>query len=243
MDLTKPRLLDLFCGAGGAAMGYHLAGFEVVGVDIRPQKRYPFEFIQMDALDWTDFAGFQAVHASPPCQAHSITRNLWPGREHPDLIEATRALCNISGLPYMIENVQGAPLREPIKLCGSMFGLDVRRHRLFESNLFLMSLKCQHHLQTPRFVTQRGRGHKSQQRLASVVNVSGHDSSFTDTHYMASVVHVHGHSSNSKGGGVDVWRRAMGIDWMVRDELSEAIPPAYTEFIGNQVLAILRSQN
>lgn len=135
-----PRLLDLFCGAGGAAMGYHRAGFEVVGVDIAPQPHYPFEFVQADALYHLETGGaigFDAIHASPPCQAYAnVTR--WRGNpaDHPKLIEPTRNLLAHVGLPYVVENVPDAPLENPIMLCGTMFGGEYRRHRLFECSFF-----------------------------------------------------------------------------------------------------------
>ena len=130
--MTRPRLLDLFCGAGGAAMGYHRAGFDVVGVDINPQPHYPFAFHQADALEYP-LAGFDAIHASPPCQRFSTMTQRWArssSRPGPD--EPTRSRLRESMLPYVIENVAGAPLVGPIRLCGSSFGLPVRRHRLFE---------------------------------------------------------------------------------------------------------------
>ena len=135
------RLLDLFSGAGGAAMGYSRAGFtEIVGVDIKPQPRYPFTFVQADALEYASmfWPRFDAIHASPPCQAHVQWQNLNEKRygsrvEHEDFIDRTRQLCQAIGLPWVIENVTGAPLRAPLMLCGSRFGLDVRRHRMFES--------------------------------------------------------------------------------------------------------------
>jgi DNA (cytosine-5)-methyltransferase 1 len=135
---VKPRLLDLFCGAGGAAMGYHRAGFDVVGVDVNPQPRYPFEFVQADALTYP-LEGFDAIHASPPCQPWTRKTPTW-GRarvhypDHPQLIEPTRDRLHASGLPYVIENVVGAPLRAQVMLCGSMFGLRIQKHRLFEGN-------------------------------------------------------------------------------------------------------------
>lgn len=127
------RLLDLFCGAGGAAMGYYRAGFEVVGVDIKPQPNFPFEFHQANALDFP-VDGFDIIHASPPCQAHTCLNVMWNAKKHADFVEPTREKLKASGLPYIIENVPGAPLIDPIKLCGSMFGLgagpyDLRRHR------------------------------------------------------------------------------------------------------------------
>lgn len=131
----RPRLLDLFCGAGGAAMGYHRAGFEVVGVDLKPQPRFPFEFHQADALTYP-LGGFDVVHASPPCQSYSYMSACRPGLSgtYPDLIEAVRERLDNSGLPYVIENVPNAPLRADATLCGHMFGLELYRHRVFESN-------------------------------------------------------------------------------------------------------------
>ena len=142
----KPRLLDLFCGAGGAGMGYHRAGFgEIVGVDIAPQPRYPFEFVQADALEYVAEHGheFDAIHASPPCQRYSVmSRN---DKEYPDLYDPTRALLLSNGVPWVIENVIGAPYGYGFVLCGSMFGLVVRRHRNFETSwLHLMGLRCDH---------------------------------------------------------------------------------------------------
>ncbi len=221
----KPRLLDLFCGAGGAATGYSRAGFDVVGVDIKPQPRYPFEFVQDDALallstyPWWDEPPFDAIHASPPCQAFSPLQRLHKEREYPRLIEPTRELLEATGLPYVIENVPGAPLFHPFKLCGSSFGLDVRRHRLFETN-WPMGLipPCAHYLHTPRF---QNTGKRRRAVLSSVVGVYG--------------------GSHFKGDNLGYRSRAMGIDWMQMDELSEAIPPAYTELIGHQLLQHIRA--
>ena len=238
---VRPRLLDLFCGAGGAAVGYHRAGFDMVGVDNRPQPNYPFAFIQGDALDVAEWAwpscgydfptGFDAVHASPPCQAHSTIgkqiRKL--GRttnEHLDLVAPTRELLQAIGLPYVIENVPGAPLLNPVQLCGSWFGLDVRRHRIFETTFPMLGTPCSHYWQTPRFrsLDQR-RGPKS------VVPVHG-------SSQLASVVGVHGHLNYA--GEQELRKQAMGIDWMSPYELTQAIPPAYTELIGHQLMAHVR---
>lgn len=223
-----PRLLDLFCKAGGAAAGYHAAGFDVLGVDILPQPHYPFEFIQADAIETLievmaggKIAGhtlrwFDAVHASPPCPRYSaITRPAArPG--HPDLVPVVQRLAWRLPVPYVIENVPGAPLREPLLLCGAQFGLRtttagrgtvwLRRHRLFESNVFLLA---------------PGAGHE---------------------HPRLPVIGVYGHGDGGgrgwKGSFTD--RQAvMRIDWMNRDELANAIPPAYTEFIGTQLRAAL----
>jgi DNA (cytosine-5)-methyltransferase 1 len=204
---NKPRLLDLCCGAGGASRGYADAGFDVVGVDIDPQPRYPFEFHQGDALTYP-LDGFDAVHASPPCQGFTAYRRR-PGHVRPraNLIPATRERLQTTGLPYVIENVPGAPLHNPVTLCGSSFGLDVRRHRCFESNVALLPPPCDHGWQAPRFPPATNRTN-----LRCTVEVG-------------------------------VWRiplavqqAAMGIDWMGLEELSEAIPPAYTRHIGEQLL-------
>ncbi len=232
----RPRLLDLYCGAGGAAVGYARAGFDVVGVDIAPQPRYPYEFIQASALDWVAdgpdvVAGFDAIHASPPCQAHSSiakqVRKLRPGRyEHPDLVAQTRDLLDATGLPYVIENVIGAPLVNPIMLCGSSFGLDVRRHRLFELGGFsCMAMPCAHYWQTPRF-----RSLDKRRGLKSVVPVYGGG----QIEGTASVVGVHGHINYT--GERELREKAMGIDWMSPYELTQAIPPAYTEYVGQALL-------
>ncbi len=216
----RPRLLDLFCGAGGAAMGYHRAGFDVVGVDINPQPRYPFEFWQADALvalaKWESVGTFDAIHASPPCQTYSVTRSLHSAA-YPDLVGVTRQLLNFTGLPFVIENVQGAPLENTVKLCGSSFGLGVRRHRLFESNVMLWNPPpCRHELQ-PEPIDVTGGGPSKGPRL------------------------------DGKGGRSRKPRTvkeagdAMGIDWMTRAELNEAIPPAYTAWIGGQLIAQLEA--
>lgn len=212
------RLLDLFCGAGGASVGYARAGFEVVGVDIAPQPNYPFEFYRADALEFP-LGGFDVIHASPPCQAYSVATKAWNGRDdHPELIAPVRRRLVESGAAYVIENVQGAPLEDALLLCGSSFGLDVRRHRLFESNVPLVGPTCNHRLHTPRFPALRS----GRTTLASVVGVFG------------------------TGGGdakdIVAWKRAMRIDWMVtKHELAESIPPAYTEFLGRQLWLGLRA--
>jgi DNA (cytosine-5)-methyltransferase 1 len=150
--MRRPRLLDLFCGAGGAGMGYAQAGFEVVGVDLKHRPRYPFEFIQADALalDPAFLVSFDAIHASPPCQAHTSMKTMHNAREHSDLVAPVRAMLKASNRPWVIENVIGAPLDAPIMLCGTMFGLgvadaDLQRHRLFEmSDPPLFVPQCQH---------------------------------------------------------------------------------------------------
>jgi DNA (cytosine-5)-methyltransferase 1 len=220
--VSRPLLLDLFCGAGGAGMGYHRAGFDVVGVDLAPQPNYPFTFYQDDALEfvrgyWMDF---DAIHSSPPCHDHSTvsgTAKKHHGAEYVNLIPATRAALRATGLPYVIENVVGAPLVGPAMLCGSSFGLDVQRHRIFETDWMLWSVPCDHGWQTPRF-----------RSLASQQVKAGR---------LARVVGVHGHTQYA--GELELRMAAMGIDWMTSDELSEAIPPAYTEHIGAELLAAM----
>ena len=212
--------LDLFCGAGGAAMGYRRAGFEVVGVDIEPQPNYPFETINADALELIRsgsniFVGIDAVHASPPCQKFTAyrRRGAGVGDAYPDLIGSVRAELKQLGLPYVIENVPGAPLDNPVSYCGSSFGLDVRRHRLFESNVPLMAPECEHSWQTPRFKPATNRTNLRRSVEVGVWRIP-----------------------------LDVQRKAMGVGWMTREELSEAIPPAYTEHIGQQLMAHLRAE-
>jgi len=217
--MTRPRLLDLYCGAGGAAKGYHDAGFDVVGVDHVPQPNYPYEFWLADALDpdtWGIRAQpFDAAHASPPCQAYStLTKGTNKGREYPELIAPTRALLEATGLPYVIENVPTAPLRDPVTLCGSMFGLGVRRHRGFETNWPLLVPQCQHGSVPKQYKLYR-HGVEYVSRFASVYGSGG-------------------------GKAMADWPEAMGIDWMTSSELAEAIPPAYTEYVGGMLIDQLR---
>ena len=245
----SPRMLDLFCGAGGASVGYQRAGWEVFGVDLNPMPRYPLPFKQGDALEvlrrlmwggsehfeWRHNGGyfghllglqhFDAIHASPPCQAYSVTRHSHSVK-YPELIEPVRELLISTGLPYIIENVVGAPLREPITLCGSMFGLiadderdgttlELRRHRLFESNRPLSAPAC-NHVHAVGGVYGGGSSRRSSTRTDWPKGKGG------------------------RGGYTpvaSVRRELMGIDWMNRDELSESIPPAYTEHLGPQLVA------
>jgi DNA (cytosine-5)-methyltransferase 1 len=211
-------------------MGYHRAGFEVVGVDIKPQPHYPFEFVQGDALEvlrdgfWPEWNtkfyvdDFDAIHASPPCQAYTAYRRKGHGvgDGYGDLISETRELLWSTGLPWVIENVEGAPLRSPLILCGSMFDppLDVQRHRFFESDWPMDDppWACRHDLWTPRYPAATNRAQNSRKTVeVGVWRIP-----------------------------IDVQQEAMGIDWMTLEELSEAIPPAYTEFIGEQLMAHLK---
>jgi hypothetical protein len=213
--MRKPRLLDLFCGAGGAAMGYYRAGFEVVGVDINPQPHYPFEFHQADAMTFP-LAGFEAIHASPPCQSYTRKAATW-GRarthwiDHPDLIGPTRELLKSSGFLYVIENVPGSPIRAGMLLCGTMFGLSIQKHRYFEANWSLPALApagCNHE---GTYSPWSGSG-RSAAKLREA----------QDTPWIP----MSGGASRKAG---------------VTGDLFNAIPPAYTEWIGRQLLEALRS--
>jgi DNA (cytosine-5)-methyltransferase 1 len=209
--MTDPlRCLDLYSGGGGAARGYQLAGFHVTGVDHRPQPRYVGDaFVQADAIDYCLQYGhlFDFVHASPTCQRYSVTKSLH-ANEYPDLVPATRDALIATGRPYVIENVVGAPLREPVMLCGQMFGLALYRHRLFECSFFLLSPPHPAHRE-PATGT-KGYGKASGAPIQTV----------TGSNYLA-----------ANG------RAAMGIDWLPMRSLSQAIPPAYTRFIGEAYLA------
>ena len=217
-SMNTVRALDLFCGAGGAAMGLHRAGFDVTGIDIRPQPRYPFRFIQADALKPpVDLREFDFIWASPPCQAHSILRQLpWlRGRDYPDLIEPCRRLLTVSGRPWCMENVPGAPMAG-LTLCGQMFGLPLYRHRIFECSFYLLAPAHPTHrdvIGPGRLLNDRGKG---------TLNASSARGSWGK----GGVVTVAGHQFKKCDG-----QRALGIDWMIRDEMAQAIPPAYSEYI------------
>ena len=189
-------------------MGYHLAGFDIVGVDKDPQPNYPFEFHQMDAMTYP-LDGFDAIHASPPCQSFTAYRRkgYGVGEGYPDLVASTRERLMAAGAPWVIENVPGAPLNSPAILCGSMFGLEVRRHRLFETSFPLLAPSCTHHLQLGDFPQATNRANRRKTCEIGVWRIP-----------------------------LEVQQRAMGIDWMTLEELSQAIPPAYTEFIGRSIM-------
>lgn len=221
--VKKPRLLDLFCCAGGAGIGYSRAGFEVVGVDIDPQPHYPLPFIQADALtlDPKFIASFDAVHASPPCQSYSdLAKRNRNGHEWPRLIEPVREILIRSGLPYVIENVDGAPLVNPVVLCGTMFAkLRVLRHRLIEANFLILAPPHKRHPICHTFDRRKSHYGKTDE-WTDFVSVNG-------------------------GGNCTIAaaRDAMGIDWMTKDEINESVPPAYTEFIGRQLLRSMYLSN
>jgi DNA (cytosine-5)-methyltransferase 1 len=257
------RLLDLFCGAGGAAVGYNRAGFDVIGVDINEQPNYPFEFIRSDVfeLDPSYLKEFDFIHASPPCQAYSWAtkghRN--KGKEYPDLLGKTREFVLESGVDYIIENVVGAKLINPVKLCGTMFGLRVIRHRLFESNMWLYPpCKCNH----------KGTVYNGDysmvancqpigKRIGGRAMTNEERKGFRDAYYAKirvkylnedgtpkeRYVTVAGHGGNGSARYLD-WCDAMGIHWMTKHktltknkyDLTQAIPPAYTLHLGNILL-------
>lgn len=205
---VRPAALDLFCCAGGVAKGLHAAGFDVYGVDIRPQPHYPFEFKQANALE-QDVEGFYFIWASPPCQAHTTLNKMHNAKQHIDLIPETRAKLVASGIPWVMENVPLAPLRKDLMLCGSMFdlgcaGAELRRHRNFEFSWGGQAQpQCQHGRQ-PRVIGVYG-GHGRDRRRRTV---------------------------NTQDFSIEMRREAMGISWMNGTELSQAIPPAYAEYIG-----------
>jgi DNA (cytosine-5)-methyltransferase 1 len=224
--MSRPRLLDLFCKAGGAAAGYHRAGFTVVGIDRDWQPNYPFFMRRETLFDDAEHAfacwlreNFDALHASPPCQKHSdLAKRNGNADEHPCYIEQVRRIFRQSGLPYIIENVEGAPLEKPVTLCGTMFPeLRVIRHRLFETNWPLWAPECRQH---PLCYTMDKR-----------------KAHYGKLNEWTSPVQVTGGGNCSKAAAAD----AMGIDWMTKEELNEAIPPAYTRFIGHQLVEHMQS--
>ena len=226
--MIRPKLLDLFCGAGGAAMGYHRAGFDVTGVDNRPQPRYPFTFIQADAMTFP-LDGFDAIHASPPCQAFTQMSARWRGKGtkadiHPDLLTPTLAILRTLGLPYIVENVQGAKahMRATLVLHGGMFRLGVHRPRLFEANVLILAVR------TPQTLSPLG--------------VYGAKPDGHTTYRYRNNGNYKGKSLIRTAKSVEEAREAMGIDWMTWDEIREAIPPAYTEYIGAQLMEHLKER-
>ncbi len=201
----RPKIADLFRGGGGAGKGLSDAGFEVVGFDINPQPHYPFEFHQADAME-ADLSGFDAAWASPPCQTYSRTKSLYPSDGLPDLLAATRDKLKQSGLPWIIENVVGAPFEHYIELCGMMFGLKTYRHRRFEASWTILPPAHPRH-------TENVLDHRYDRNWKGFVTVTG-------------------------GGNAPLatMKAAMGIDWMTRAELTQAVPPVYAEFLGKALL-------
>ncbi len=226
-----PKLLDLFSGAGGCARGYADAGFEIVGVDIAPQPHYPYEFHQADALEYldsVDLSQFSAIHASPPCQSYSATQhfknaNLDPS---PKLILPVRERLEASGLPWVIENVaRSKEMPDALILCGSMFGLEVRRHRWFSCSHFLFApCACRH---SSGFYNPVGG------------KVFGYGDFASDTLYQCSNGQIQRREGNYK---LVIGQKAMGIPWMNLKELSQAIPPSYTHWIGLQLINVLEME-
>lgn len=209
----RPRLLDLFCCQGGAAKGYADAGFDVTGVDISPQPRYPYRFVQADAIAFVreHGAAFDFIHGSPPCQHDSECQRL-RGNTHPDLIAPTRTALESTGRPWVIENVGGAvpKLRTPVMLCGPMFGVQTYRHRFFETGGGFTLAQPDHP------------AHAVPQAKMGRPVPPGHYGQFVGNF-----------------SGVDHARRVMGVAWMNRDGIRECIPPAYAQHIGRHVLAQL----
>lgn len=233
--MSRPRLLDLFCRAGGASVGYAEAGFDVIGVDIYASPDYPYEFVQADALSLrvTAMTGrlievglngesywFDAVHASPPCQTFTRAKHLRDAQRGEatalDLLDPIRRWLRPLPVPYVIENVPGAPLYG-VQLCGSMFGLAVQRHRIFESNVYIPQPKCDH-------------------KTFPIDERSGKPRPIGVYHVLNDEVPKGGKTARTLEEG----QQAMGIDWMQWDDLKEAIPPAYTEYVAGFLLDAVR---
>lgn len=213
--MAKPIALDLFCCAGGVAEGLSRAGYQVVGVDIKPQPRYPFAFVQANVMNLS-FANFDLVWASPPCQRYTdLAKRNGNSEDWPDLIEPVRNKLIRSGCKYVIENVEGAPLNPNVMLCGTMFpGLRVLRHRLFEANFPIPQPPHGAHPKVHTFDKRK--------------------SHFGRTNEMVDFVQVTGGGNCTLAAAQD----AMGIDWMTKAEINEAIPPAYAEYIGRAAIAV-----
>ena len=228
--MSRPRLLDLFCCEGGAAVGYDRAGWDVTGIDLEPRfaKRYPFRFYAADAIAFVKVFGqdYDAIHASPPCQAYSITKH-GHSRQHPQLIEPVREALIATGRPYVIENVVGAPLIDPLLLCGSMFNLTaidddgtplrMERHRLFESNVPLSAPRPDFHDKTVQVAGSYGGARRDKWEAKHI----------------------------RKGGYVpriEIQQQLLDIDWMTQYGMYQSLPPVYTAHIGAQLLTHIEGQ-
>ena len=206
------KMLDLFCGAGGAAMGLSRAGVDdITGVDLVPQPRYPFRFVQADAMTFP-LDGYDLIWASPPCQEYSASRNMHADRHYVDLVAPTRKRLQESGTPYIIENVVGAPLNTVVELCGEMFGLKTFRHRRFETSFMVLCPPHKHPKGSNTNTSKGTKGQSSHKNGATHITVAGNNFNFQDG------------------------KAALGIDWMSHKELAQAIPPAYSEYLGRAFL-------
>jgi len=217
----RHKLVDLFCGAGGATAGYAKAGFEVTGVDLIDQPHYyGDEFIKTDALE-IDLSGYDAIHASPPCQNYCwcTTNARKNGKTYPDLIGPTRVRLLDAGVPYVIENVPNSPLQFPTHLEGQMFGLGVIRRRLFETNWWLPQ---------PMYIPHKPPIKQAHKRDPNSILIK------------SAYCQVAGCGADGWSCRLVDWRKAMGIDWMDRKEIVQAIPPAYTEYIGKYLMGVLK---
>jgi DNA (cytosine-5)-methyltransferase 1 len=233
-DGVMKRLLDLFCGAGGAGMGCHRAGFEVIGVDIKPMPRYPFEFHLADALEYLAAHGheFDVIHASPPCQEYSQSRHLRNSNAEllnyqinikEKLVDDVREALLKTGKPWVIENVPGSPLPEAIELCGTMFGLPLLRHRWFASSILLFApMQCNHPTGFYNAVGGKIRGYGIYSSGKTYLDAKG--------------------STRKREGypGKAIGVKTFDIDWMTVAEMCESIPPIYTEYIGAQLLRAIQ---
>jgi DNA (cytosine-5)-methyltransferase 1 len=217
---NRPKLLDIFCGAGGASTGYHRAGFNVTGVDLHDQPNYPFRFVQTNALTAKFLRNYDVIHASPECQGYcwSTTAARKKGKVYSDDIPEVRRILIESGKPYVIENVPTAPLLNPMYLEGTMFGLGVLRRRCFETNWWLPQ---------PMFLP----------RKKTIMQQSKRDPRV----FIKKSAYCQVTTSGSDGWSCRLtdFQDAMGINWMTREEITQAIPPAYTEYIGRYLMGML----